>query len=42
VLCPSFYRVELVRNPTRWDRMRHGLARGVIRLFGGPIRAGAI
>jgi indolepyruvate ferredoxin oxidoreductase alpha subunit len=41
VLCPSFYRVELVRNPTRWDRMRHGLARGVIRLFGGPIRAGA-
>ncbi|MEZ5890568.1 MAG: thiamine pyrophosphate-dependent enzyme [Xanthobacteraceae bacterium] len=42
VLCPSFYRVELVRNPTRWDRMRDGLARGVIRLFGGPIRAGAI
>ena len=34
VLCPSFYRVELVRNPTRWDRMRHGLSRGVIRLFG--------
>ncbi|MFZ0459532.1 MAG: indolepyruvate ferredoxin oxidoreductase subunit alpha [Rhodoplanes sp.] len=42
VLCPSFYRVELVRNPTRWDRFRHGLARGVIHLFGGPIRAGAI
>jgi indolepyruvate ferredoxin oxidoreductase alpha subunit len=41
VLCPSFYRVELVRNPARWDRMRHRLARGVIRLFGGPIRAGA-
>ena len=34
VLCPSFYRVELVRNPTRWDRMRDGLSRGVIRLFG--------
>ena len=34
VLCPSFYRVELVHNPTRWDRFRHGLARGVIRFFG--------
>ena len=34
VLCPSFYRVELVRNPTRWDRLRDGLSRGVIRLFG--------
>ncbi|MGZ8324998.1 MAG: thiamine pyrophosphate-dependent enzyme [Rhodoplanes sp.] len=41
VLCPSFYRAELVRNPTRWDRMRDGLARGVIRLFGGRDRAGA-
>jgi indolepyruvate ferredoxin oxidoreductase alpha subunit len=42
VLCPSFYRAELVRNPTRWDRMRHSLARGVIRLFGGPARVEAI
>jgi indolepyruvate ferredoxin oxidoreductase alpha subunit len=41
VLCPSFYRVELVHSPTRWDRFRHSLARGVIRLFGGPIRAEA-
>ena len=22
VLCPSFYRVEIVSNPTRWDRLR--------------------
>ena len=21
-LCPSFYRIEVVRNPTRWDRLR--------------------
>ena len=21
-LCPSFYRIEVVRNPTRWDRFR--------------------
>jgi indolepyruvate ferredoxin oxidoreductase alpha subunit len=41
VLCPSFYRVELVHNPTRWDRFRHGLARGVIRLFGGYTRVEA-
>ena len=23
VLCPSFYRAEIVRNPTRWDRELH-------------------
>ena len=38
VLCPSFYRVELIRNPTRWDRLRDRLSRGVIRLFGGRDR----
>ena len=21
-LCPSFYRIEVTRNPTRWDRVR--------------------
>ena len=41
VLCPSFYRVELVRNPTRWDRFRHGLSRGLIRRFGGGAGAAA-
>ena len=41
VLCPSFYRVELIRNPTRWDRLRDGLSRGVIRLFGGQPRPSA-
>ncbi len=24
-LCPSFYRIEVTRNPTRWDRMRSWL-----------------
>ena len=28
VLCPSFYRVELIRNPTRWDRLRDGPSAG--------------
>jgi indolepyruvate ferredoxin oxidoreductase alpha subunit len=26
VLCPSFYRAEVVQNPTLWDRLRHRLA----------------
>ena len=26
VLCPSFYRAELISNPTRWDRFRARLA----------------
>jgi indolepyruvate ferredoxin oxidoreductase alpha subunit len=41
VLCPSFYRAELVHNPNLWDRLRHGLGRAVIRVFGGraPARA---
>jgi indolepyruvate ferredoxin oxidoreductase alpha subunit len=30
VLCPSFYRAEVVRNPNRWDRMMHRLRRRVI------------
>jgi len=29
-LCPSFYRAEVVQNPTRWDRMRQGLRRLVV------------
>lgn len=30
VLCPSFYRAELVSNPGRWERLRHRLAQRVI------------
>ncbi|MDT7934322.1 MAG: indolepyruvate ferredoxin oxidoreductase subunit alpha [Sphingomonadaceae bacterium] len=30
VLCPSFYRTDVVHNPTRWDRARAQLERGVI------------
>jgi indolepyruvate ferredoxin oxidoreductase, alpha subunit len=33
VLCPSFYRAEVIRNPTAWDRFVHGLRRRVISLF---------
>jgi indolepyruvate ferredoxin oxidoreductase alpha subunit len=30
VLCPSFYRAELISNPTRWDRFRQRLRAAVI------------
>ena len=29
-LCPSFYRTEIIQNPSRWDRLVHGFSRGVI------------
>jgi indolepyruvate ferredoxin oxidoreductase alpha subunit len=38
VLCPSFYRAELIRNPTRWDRMVAALRRRVIGFVGGAAR----
>jgi indolepyruvate ferredoxin oxidoreductase, alpha subunit len=33
VLCPSFYRAEIVNNPTRWDRVRQRVASAVIGWF---------
>lgn len=30
ILCPSFYRVEVIENPTAWDKLRAGLRRAVI------------
>ncbi len=30
VLCPSFYRAEIVSNPTRWDRLRQRVRSAVI------------
>jgi len=41
VLCPSFYRAEIVRNATAWDRFVFGLRRGVIRMLGGQPREAA-
>jgi indolepyruvate ferredoxin oxidoreductase alpha subunit len=37
VLCPSFYRAEIVRNPNHWDRLLHTLRRRVISLFIGSL-----
>jgi indolepyruvate ferredoxin oxidoreductase alpha subunit len=30
VLCPSFYRAEVISNPSRWDRVKGRLRQGVI------------
>jgi indolepyruvate ferredoxin oxidoreductase alpha subunit len=42
-LCPSFYRVDVISNPTRFERFMDGLRRAVIALFerGDPSRARA-
>ncbi len=34
-LCPSFHRIEVIQNPTGWDRLVHGFKKGVISLLGG-------
>jgi indolepyruvate ferredoxin oxidoreductase alpha subunit len=33
VLCPSFYRAELIRNPNWWDRARHRARQKIIGAF---------
>ncbi|MGA7490705.1 MAG: indolepyruvate ferredoxin oxidoreductase subunit alpha [Xanthobacteraceae bacterium] len=35
VLCPSFYRAEIIRNPNRWDLALHRLRRAVIGWLAG-------
>ena len=39
VLCPSFYRADIINNPTRWDRARRAHARRRDRLLAAPARA---
>src|SRR5689334_13866513 len=41
VLCPSFYRAEIVRNPTWFERMRHALRRRLLPIGRTPERATA-
>lgn len=33
ILCPSFYRAQIIHNPTGWDRWREKLRRNVIGWF---------
>ncbi len=37
VLCPSFYRADVVSNPNWWDRFLFGLRRKIISALGGGI-----
>ncbi len=39
VLCPSFYRADIVRNPNLWDQFLFRLRRGFIGWFGSPALA---
>ncbi len=41
VLCPSFYRADIVQNPTAIDRTLDAIRRSVIRLFQGKVEAEA-
>src|SRR6266542_3820860 len=36
VLCPSFYRLETIRNPRWWDRALFRTRQNIIRWLGGP------
>ncbi|HWV53698.1 indolepyruvate ferredoxin oxidoreductase subunit alpha [Pseudorhodoplanes sp.] len=42
VLCPSFYKAEIVRNATWWDRTLFRIRKTVIGWFGGRARDSAI
>lgn len=39
-LCPSFYRVEVIHNPTRLDRLVHGLRQRIINALQGGLARG--
>jgi indolepyruvate ferredoxin oxidoreductase alpha subunit len=34
-LCPSFYRLDVIRNPSRIDLLRHRIGNWALRLLGG-------
>jgi len=37
-LCPSFAQVDIIQNPTAWDRMKRRLSAALIHLLGGGRR----
>ena len=34
-LCPSFAQIDIIQNPSAWDRLRSSLSRALMRLLGG-------
>ena len=41
VLCPSFYRAEVIKNPTWFERARHALRRRLLPIARAPQKAAA-
>ena len=39
VLCPSFYRAEIVKNPSRLERIRHAVRRRLLPIGARPEKA---
>lgn len=35
ILCPSFYKADIIQNPTRWDRLLNGFRSAVINALQG-------
>jgi indolepyruvate ferredoxin oxidoreductase alpha subunit len=42
VLCPSFYRAEMIRNPNRWDRFKHRMRQRVIGFLSGRAKEATV
>ena len=40
-LCPSFAQIDVIQNPSGWDRLKRGLSAASIGLFGGYAKARA-
>ena len=38
-LCPSFAQIDIIQNPTRWDRLQRRLSAALMHLFGGGRRS---
>jgi indolepyruvate ferredoxin oxidoreductase alpha subunit len=37
-LCPSFAQIDIIQNPTAWDRLKRAVSSALIRAFGGARR----
>jgi hypothetical protein len=38
-LCPSFAQIDIIQNPTAWDRLKRTVSSALMRLFGGGRRS---
>jgi hypothetical protein len=34
-LCPSFAQIDIIQNPSLWDRLKRRVSTALIRLLGG-------